>query len=632
MAEQNAPTVASLLERGRQFLREEQFRAADLYFNRVLDAEPSNHEAHWGLLLCAYQCRDTADLYTVNAVPFDTNTYYQHAIEHADDAAAARYRAVLDATLLACHARVLEHYEGDNDFLLKEWLTHYKRSNAKNAALEALHTLTDKQGKSVRLSDPKTAASMLALDRHYDTVGDLPSGGETLIANLRARVKRLYTASMQAELDRLTSLHPAPLEALDRWANPSPDARIGLDGNGDNVCARYQTLATALEKSAHKTAEDCSVILYCYEQSAARATTDDARHTAETAMTAYADRTVSSEDVGIDALCFFIDKFPENGEYHRRYVTFKSVDFTKKLLSYPTDKALTDLLGKQRDDYTDEAAAAMAQKQLDRIAEVEKEYAEHLADLTPYAEKAAELLANPDEFNRDWEAYLAHLQKQRDDAVATLRERHLQVTQKQQQDNKVGNSGALSKGIVATVVSYLAVCLSIPLLLCGLHTLNTPSMLLRYPLLPALLIALAACLLVHWIKAAITKSLKRYRPKKYSLPTACTVLLSLAPTLSALLSLASAAVFIYSFVTFPKNIGDIPIACVEDFVYIERAPHADFILTQDIALEDGSLPRERWEMYARLERENQWSMDKKNELMVSVAKHRRELKRSKGKR
>ena len=120
MAEQNAPTVASLLERGRQFLREEQFRAADLYFNRVLDAEPSNHEAHWGLLLCAYQCRDTADLYTVNAVPFDTNTYYQHAIEHADDAAAARYRAVLDATLLACRARVLEHYEGDNDCLLKE--------------------------------------------------------------------------------------------------------------------------------------------------------------------------------------------------------------------------------------------------------------------------------------------------------------------------------------------------------------------------------------------------------------------------------------------------------------------------------------------------------------------------------
>ena len=50
------------------------------------------------------------------------------------------------------------------------------------------------------------------------------------------------------------------------------------------------------------------------------------------------------------------------------------------------------------------------------------------------------------------------------------------------------------------------------------------------------------------------------------------------------------------------------------------------------ALEDGSLSRERWEMYARLERENQWSMDKKNELMVSVAKHRRELNRSKGKR
>ncbi len=50
------------------------------------------------------------------------------------------------------------------------------------------------------------------------------------------------------------------------------------------------------------------------------------------------------------------------------------------------------------------------------------------------------------------------------------------------------------------------------------------------------------------------------------------------------------------------------------------------------ALEDGSLSRERWEMYARLERENQWNMDKKNELMVSVAKHRRELNRTRNKR
>lgn len=46
------------------------------------------------------------------------------------------------------------------------------------------------------------------------------------------------------------------------------------------------------------------------------------------------------------------------------------------------------------------------------------------------------------------------------------------------------------------------------------------------------------------------------------------------------------------------------------------------------ALEDGSLSRERWETYARLEKENRWSMERKNELMVSVAKHRRELKRT----
>ena len=41
------------------------------------------------------------------------------------------------------------------------------------------------------------------------------------------------------------------------------------------------------------------------------------------------------------------------------------------------------------------------------------------------------------------------------------------------------------------------------------------------------------------------------------------------------------------------------------------------------ALEDGSLTRERWEMYSRLERENQWSKVRKNEMMMNVAMKRR---------
>ena len=50
------------------------------------------------------------------------------------------------------------------------------------------------------------------------------------------------------------------------------------------------------------------------------------------------------------------------------------------------------------------------------------------------------------------------------------------------------------------------------------------------------------------------------------------------------------------------------------------------------ALEDGTLSRERWEMYTRLEKENRWSMDRKNDQMVSIALHRRELNHSKKKR
>lgn len=50
------------------------------------------------------------------------------------------------------------------------------------------------------------------------------------------------------------------------------------------------------------------------------------------------------------------------------------------------------------------------------------------------------------------------------------------------------------------------------------------------------------------------------------------------------------------------------------------------------ALEDGTLSQERWEMYARLEKENNWSKEKKNALMKNVAMWQREYKRAHRKR
>ena len=44
------------------------------------------------------------------------------------------------------------------------------------------------------------------------------------------------------------------------------------------------------------------------------------------------------------------------------------------------------------------------------------------------------------------------------------------------------------------------------------------------------------------------------------------------------------------------------------------------------ALEDGSLSPERWKMYSRLEKENQWSKVRKNEMMMNIAMNRRKMK------
>ena len=50
------------------------------------------------------------------------------------------------------------------------------------------------------------------------------------------------------------------------------------------------------------------------------------------------------------------------------------------------------------------------------------------------------------------------------------------------------------------------------------------------------------------------------------------------------------------------------------------------------ALADGSLTRERWEMYARLERENQWSKVRKNEMMMNIAMERRKISKAQKRR
>ena len=46
------------------------------------------------------------------------------------------------------------------------------------------------------------------------------------------------------------------------------------------------------------------------------------------------------------------------------------------------------------------------------------------------------------------------------------------------------------------------------------------------------------------------------------------------------------------------------------------------------ALEDGTLDPARWEMYLRLQKENSWSKQKKNEMMMNVAMYRRKLSKS----
>ena len=51
-----------------------------------------------------------------------------------------------------------------------------------------------------------------------------------------------------------------------------------------------------------------------------------------------------------------------------------------------------------------------------------------------------------------------------------------------------------------------------------------------------------------------------------------------------------------------------------------------------MAMEDGTLSRERWETYSRLEKENSWSKIRKNAMMMNVAMERRKMSKAQRKR
>ena len=590
MPQATVPTVRSLLERGQYFLQQEQFKAAQLYFNRVLDAAPDTHEAHWGLLLCELQCKTTAELYTVNAVPLDAYAHYHDAVKRADPTAAAHYRAVLDASLVACHARVLNYYEADNLFLINEWQQHYRASAAKNAAFDALHKLGQK-GHGLLIFDEALAPAMLAFDRLYDEIDTSLPEMPALVEQLRQAVRRIYTHTMSVRLNKLSQEHPADTAKMDTWASPSEDAkaRIGLDSNGNTPNARYIALATALEKSARST-KDYESILYCYDRAAAVADSDEAG-IAENAKISFCARIAGKSDATDETLLFFMQKFPQNGALYSRYVELLTDNFSKPLTAYVTDDAADAFLRKRRDDYTDDKAQDLLHTQKTRMAACEKEYADLISAAKPYADKALLLLHDAQTFEESWQAYCARIQREREQILARLQERHRKVAQKLAEDRRSGASSAVIKGILATVASYLTVCVSVPMLLCALYTIKHPLELLGYGLIPTFLFAIGGCIVLFLIKNLITRALKNYRPKKYALPKACTVLLKLAPVLALVFSLACVTTFAYSFFAFPVNAGVIPITSADELVYIKNAPHADFILAENITVEEGTAPK-----------------------------------------
>lgn len=78
-------SVASLLERGFMFLEDSNFKSADEYFDRVLDADPHCSRAYLGKMLATQNSRNTESFCISYFHQVERNEYYQKALKFAND-------------------------------------------------------------------------------------------------------------------------------------------------------------------------------------------------------------------------------------------------------------------------------------------------------------------------------------------------------------------------------------------------------------------------------------------------------------------------------------------------------------------------------------------------------------------
>ena len=594
-AEKAAISISALLERGNNFLLEEQFDQASAYFNKVLDADAKNVEAYWGLVLTEHQCKDELTLLD-RGVPIDHDTNYGYVMKYANEEQALYYRAMCDILHFTCHLCFMNVARTGNVFVMKKWAAHYEACDP-NGPFAFYHKFFIGNGGLTTSSE--LPGALLSLHGAYTDdmlsaqIERLKPALAALAGEAKQKIAADYTKCMNELLGTTLASRNASTVAQNAavWALPAAAfvkkyqvavaTPAGLDGYPDAMADRYMALVTAFENRGFGPME-VKRQLHILVDTAEQHGFDPAACAAmreKLLVQILGDAAVSTDDLN-----FVIERHPND---HRPRLQ-QLMLLTNNLTWFGQDNtpdAKYDQFMKtaaiHRSEAQEREIIAYLQRQREDMLSFR---AQIIANAEPCLNAAiANAGGEAADIQTKWNAYIAKLNFVINERVARTDQRLAAAEAYIAETNRKATAKANRGSVVRAIVSLLITATVAPAIWFALNKLNNPmSILQSFNVTWFYVIGMAAAVVAGLVTLVLTAKLAPDKTKRFRGIGLMNVIRNINPALCIVGFVGALGLLIASAITFSGKVGTVAIQDADDLIYLSHNSSGDYVLAADI--------------------------------------------------
>lgn len=594
------PSCRQLEQEGYSFLRQGQFKAACLCFEKALSIDKNRHSSCFGMLLCEYQCKTEYELYSDKAIPFNKNENYLRATETADTETRDAYTDMLKCAFLFCHAKIIDALLSGDVFIAKKRIKLYGDFCKKDDSLATAHKLLEENGFNF---SPGICcyllfaySSLFTKSNNADICSDFRSEKE----KLKTTVVNIYRKFSREFLEETLLSSGCTNEQTALWCNPVKNLPVvlrnsaygfaGVDEKGHTVSERCCNLIEILKGSQQKiTALLTKKIFPLYDAALENADDESLKVKINSDRSAFFRSVIDTCEEKDSVLEYLVSAYPNNGEYSKEYIIYKTNSFS--------------LMPDFRDDGTKEkyiitkkqtksSASYNAERYLSCLKNLknnlDSDYLHITEDLSAFADKAkANSDEGKDDFSKKWSEYINEVERVYRLKLAETEKLISEAQKEYEIRHKEMLRQSATRGKTMIAISVFNIFLftgSIAAL--GLFPLFRPEAVISFPVILCYLVALIIGTAITALQYLICNSIETSDVNCHRYSDKISLALEITKYASVLLSAAAVIFIAVSFVLFPSKAGSFEISSAEQMKYIYNCPRADFVITKDISMKD----------------------------------------------